>query len=334
MPRWCSGRSSRRPTRSFVSGRARAGWKIERGRASPPKRGGRNHACSHAWKDLGYGNSLRAGDGVPYNPRLPSQGRSLRFIVACVLGSFLLHGVAFGVLKEIEPPKIKLRRSEDIIRRREPKQRPRAHRVRLVTRRRASPRPRLRRLPRRPPPRARHRLRPRTTPPMASPPRVTPRPVLDLTMGAGVNASLTSGAGNFSVHVGDTALGDPSVAPMRPQPRPRPRPRLAPAAPPPRRRARPVPVYVKVLPRVLRVPRVAYPAAARRLQIEGTVRLEVTVGRDGRVIRVRVLKGLGYGLDQAAVRALRLARFQPAVGSNGRPMRYTIRYRYTFRLER
>lgn len=77
-----------------------------------------------------------------------------------------------------------------------------------------------------------------------------------------------------------------------------------------------------------------YPAAARRLQIEGTVRLVVTVGRDGRVIRVRVLKGLGYGLDQAAVRALRLARFQPAVGSNGRPMRYTIRYRYTFRLER
>ena len=70
------------------------------------------------------------------------------------------------------------------------------------------------------------------------------------------------------------------------------------------------------------------------MQIEGTVKLAVTVGRDGRVIRVRVLKGLGYGLDAAAVRALRRAKFQPAVGSDGRPMTYTIRYRYTFRLER
>lgn len=267
-------------------------------------------------------------------PRLPSENRSLTFIVLCVLGSFLLHGVAYGVLKEIEPPKIKVRHTEDIIQRREAKKRPRAHRVRLVARRRAAPRPRLRQPTRRP--RARiGRSPPRRVMPARTPPRrQAPRPVLDLTMGAGVNARLTSGAGDFSVNVGDTALGDPSVAPMRARTRPRPRPQLAPSAPPPRRRVRPAPVYVKVLPRVLQVPRVAYPAAARRLQIEGTVRLEVTVGRDGRVIRVRVLKGLGYGLDQAALRALRAARFQPAVGSDGRPMRYTIRYRYTFRLER
>jgi TonB family protein len=58
----------------------------------------------------------------------------------------------------------------------------------------------------------------------------------------------------------------------------------------------------------------------------------VTIGRDGRAKRVRVLRGLDRELDRLAVRALIRARFQPALGTDGRPMTYTIRYRYTFRL--
>ena len=99
-------------------------------------------------------------------------------------------------------------------------------------------------------------------------------------------------------------------------------------------RRAPVVVYVKELPQVVTVPQVPYPAQARRQQIEGTVRLLVTVGTQGQVLKVKILKGIGYGLDEAAVRALKRARFKPAMGSNGRPMVYTIRYRYTFRLER
>ncbi len=58
------------------------------------------------------------------------------------------------------------------------------------------------------------------------------------------------------------------------------------------------------------------------------------MGRDGRVKKIKVLESVGFGLDEVAVRALRQARFAPAKGSDGRPMPYTIRYRYTFRLER
>jgi protein TonB len=91
---------------------------------------------------------------------------------------------------------------------------------------------------------------------------------------------------------------------------------------------------VKVLPEAVTVPQVAYPPAARRQQVEGTVTLEVTVGRDGKVLQVKVVRGIGYGLDEAAIRALKSATFKPAVGSDGRAMIYTLRYRYTFRIER
>jgi TonB family protein len=58
--------------------------------------------------------------------------------------------------------------------------------------------------------------------------------------------------------------------------------------------------------------RANYTAEARRQAIEGEVVLEVVVGRDGRVGSVRVLRGLGAGLDQKAVEAVRQWRFTPA----------------------
>ncbi len=271
---------------------------------------------------------------------LPSQHRHTWIIIACVCGSLLLHGVAYGVLYEIPKPRVTPRTTEDIIRRRPPRPRPRKYKVKLEKR----PRPRLRERPRPRPrevkkvqprrPRVVRRYRPMAPPPRAAErPRPRPRPVLDLTMGAGVNDNLTSANGAFTVNTGDSAQGDPTVAPRRVRPRRRPR-RAAAPPPPRRRRARPVPVYVKVLPKPVQVPRPRYPPAAKRMQIEGTVRLSVTVGRRGQVLGVRVLKRLGYGLDEAAVRAMKRARFKPAMGSNGKPMAYTIRYRFRFRLQR
>ncbi len=263
---------------------------------------------------------------------LPSQSRSTWIIVACIAGSLFVHGVAYGVLHEIPQPVIKKRKRVEIYRPPEHRKKPKRYKVQLKKR----PPPRRAVVPRKAPrPRVVRRFRPMAPPPMAAErprPASRPRPVLDFTMGAGVNENLTNANGDFAVNTGDSAQGDPSVAPMRVRPRPK---RPAPLAPPPPpMRARPVPVYVKVLPRVVNVPRVGYPPAARRLQIEGTVRLSVTVGKDGRVLRVKVLKRLGYGLDEAAIRALKRARFKPAYGSDGRPMVYTIRYRYTFRMER
>jgi protein TonB len=253
-------------------------------------------------------------------------------ILGCLAGSLLVHGVAYGVLEEIERPAVKRRTSEDIIRQR-PEPRPQPHPVKLEEKK--LPEPPRPEPPRTPPRReAAPKLTPRTPPPVAAltPPRTSPRPVLDLTMGAGVNENLTSDSGEFSVHTGDSALGDPSIAPMAPPPPPMAAPPVPEAPPPPMRP--PPPVYVKILPEAVSVPQVAYPAAARRQQVEGTVTLEVTVGADGKVLRVKVLKGIGYGLDEAATRALESARFKPAKGSDGRPMTYTIRYRYTFKIER
>jgi protein TonB len=55
----------------------------------------------------------------------------------------------------------------------------------------------------------------------------------------------------------------------------------------------------------------AYTDEARTAQIEGVVRVEMTVDDQGNVIAVKVLRGLGYGLDEAAVRAAKQMAFEP-----------------------
>lgn len=55
-----------------------------------------------------------------------------------------------------------------------------------------------------------------------------------------------------------------------------------------------------------------YTKEARAAHVEGRVRLELTVDEQGNVKDVRILKGLGYGLDDAAVAAAKRIRFKPA----------------------
>jgi protein TonB len=258
-------------------------------------------------------------------------GRS--FVMACVLGSFAVHGVAYGVLRVIRPPTIKDRTSEDIIRRVEPPK-PAEHQVKLVEpmapvetpKPQEAPKPSQAPRLKAPPPDA-------MTPPPAA---MAAAPSLDLTRGAGVNQDLTSADGEEGYGTADSALGDPDQ-PVDPRPRPAPPmdpPPPEPMAPPPPPPRRPAPVYVKDMPVPVTVPQVPYPAEARRQGIEGTVRLSVTIGSDGRVLEAKVVQGLGFGLDEAARRALLSARFKPAVGSDGKPMTHTIPYRYTFQIDR
>jgi protein TonB len=42
------------------------------------------------------------------------------------------------------------------------------------------------------------------------------------------------------------------------------------------------------------------------------VRIELTVDASGNVVQVRLVEGLGHGLDEAAVEAARGYRFEPA----------------------
>jgi periplasmic protein TonB len=62
-----------------------------------------------------------------------------------------------------------------------------------------------------------------------------------------------------------------------------------------------------------------YTLQARQAEIEGVVRVEVTVDESGNVLSARVLSGLGYGLDEAALTAARGWRFQPAMRC-GKPL--------------
>jgi len=65
-------------------------------------------------------------------------------------------------------------------------------------------------------------------------------------------------------------------------------------------------------PEILFKPKPQYTAEARTLKIEGQVLLQVTLRADGSIQVLRVVRGLGHGLDEAAADAARQVRFRPA----------------------
>ena len=83
--------------------------------------------------------------------------------------------------------------------------------------------------------------------------------------------------------------------------------------------------------RLLSTPPLVYPPAARRAEIEIDVPIEIVVDTDGRVSSARALSRAGYGLDEAALRAIRAYRFSPALRA-GRPSRVRMRWTVQFRL--
>jgi len=60
-----------------------------------------------------------------------------------------------------------------------------------------------------------------------------------------------------------------------------------------------------------------YPAEAARAGISGRVFVSFTVAETGQIQGVQVLKGLGYGCDEEAIRLVReMPRWKPATHSN------------------
>jgi TonB family protein len=74
-----------------------------------------------------------------------------------------------------------------------------------------------------------------------------------------------------------------------------------------------------------------YTAEARGARIEGTVSLELEFTAAGDVRVLRVVRGLGHGLDEAAQQAALRIRFKPAQ-SDGRPADSRATVHITFRL--
>jgi TonB family protein len=64
---------------------------------------------------------------------------------------------------------------------------------------------------------------------------------------------------------------------------------------------------------ILYKPRPEYTAEARRLRVEGDVSIEAVFEASGRIRVLRIVRGLGHGLDESAVTAAGAIRFRPAM---------------------
>ncbi len=76
---------------------------------------------------------------------------------------------------------------------------------------------------------------------------------------------------------------------------------------------------------------IQYPEMARRSGIEGRVFVQFVVDEQGRPSEVRAVRGIGGGADEAAVNAVRNARFTPGL-QRGRPVKVRMSLPVTFRL--
>lgn len=67
-------------------------------------------------------------------------------------------------------------------------------------------------------------------------------------------------------------------------------------------------------------PNPQYSDVGFKAKVQGTVILDVIVSPDGKAHYIRLVKGLGYGLDQEAIKSARdVWHFKPALGPDGKP---------------
>ncbi len=90
---------------------------------------------------------------------------------------------------------------------------------------------------------------------------------------------------------------------------------------------------VKDKPKVLLEQTIPYPPEARKLGIEGKVRMRVDIDEKGKVVDITILEDPGGGLGKAAAKALQSFVFSPALDLQGKPVDYRITYVYVFELE-
>ncbi len=77
---------------------------------------------------------------------------------------------------------------------------------------------------------------------------------------------------------------------------------------------------------------VRYPEMARKAGIEGRVIIQFIVNEDGNVEDPRVVRGIGGGCDEEAMRAVKKAQFQPG-RQRGKPVRVQYSLPIVFKLQ-
>ena len=84
-------------------------------------------------------------------------------------------------------------------------------------------------------------------------------------------------------------------------------------------------------PHAIYYPDPEYSDKARKAHIQGTLTLSLLVGADGRPHDLKVQRGLGYGLDEEAIKAVKRWKFDPAV-RDGKPVEASINIEVSFRM--
>ena len=79
-------------------------------------------------------------------------------------------------------------------------------------------------------------------------------------------------------------------------------------------------------------PEPPYTEEARRAKLQGKITVQVLVGQDGRAKRIRILKGLGMGLDEKAIEAIRTWHFVPAKDARRQPISVWVTIETHFQL--
>jgi protein TonB len=170
-----------------------------------------------------------------------------------------------------------------------------------------------------PPKAAAHVARPKPAPPTSKPVDLAPAPAApssgDAVPDSGIALSNGPGVG-LAVPAARPAAPAPAPTAVKTLARPS-RPLLDDCDEPPAK------------PKLLSRPTPAYTDDARAAGVEGKVRVEITVDEQGRVTAVRVLQGLGHGLDEAAVAAAKGMTFEPAVRC-GKASSATFKVGFTF----
>lgn len=150
--------------------------------------------------------------------------------------------------------------------------------------------------------------KPRAQPKPAAPETAPPAAATPASASAAPSFGLTLSVGG----VGSGGIAVAAPAPAQPAATTTSTRRLAPK---PLARAKPAADScgdAPIKPKPLYMPQPLYAQRAREANIAGKVRVELRVDASGAVLGARVLEGLGYGLDEAALDAARAARFEPA----------------------
>jgi len=177
---------------------------------------------------------------------------------------------------------------------------------------------------------------PAAAPKLGVAPMPSPTPALP-----GDTMIIAAGDPHGDVH-GHPHATSPAIEPVLTPPEPIAAPPPPPPAPPP-----PAPVQVEPSaprgpvplrllsrrPQEVEIVKATYPDDARLAGIEGVVVLSLLLDEAGRVREARVKRKLGYGLDDAARKALLGSRFTPALDQRGAPCSTRITYRYQFTLD-